>query len=81
MSGSTTGNDKDSAVNLISSSYLGVVPLQIQATKKIPEALEGELCTCTAHTLTGSDAADIFIFKRCNEVGQEVEWPENMIIT
>lgn len=81
MSGGTSGNHKDSPINPISGSYLGVVPLQIQAAKKIPEGLEGDLPTLTAYTLAGSNAANIFIFKRCNKVWQEVVWPENMVIT
>lgn len=81
MSGGTSRNRKDSAVDPIGSSYLGVVPLQIQAAKKIPEALKGDLCTCAAHTLAGSNTANIFIFKRCKKVWEEIVWPENMVIT
>lgn len=80
VGGCASRNNEDASINGIGGCYLEVVTLEIEAAKDIPEAGQGELWDGAAHSLACADAANMWVFERREDAGEEFLGPKYMVV-
>lgn len=80
VSGSPSAHDKHPSIHMVRSSSLEVVTFKIKSSNEIPEAGERKSLDQAANSLTRAYRSNTFVFKRSEDVGDEISRPKYMII-